>query len=492
METSLLSLPSPNAERSFVWAKKLLKSHRFEEALVAYNECLILDPSNEKVLYKRGLTNGLLGNADDSMDDFNSVFLQRFLKEAKLYKQSVLEPATQKPVDGAIAQAIVESDDFFSAMADLQETGKRFKETFDELLQDQESINKNLGLTEKETAKFLEEAATVAENRLSNYQEAEHQKQIEALDSKAVNLSHVQGLKIVKERLYNSIVLPIKRPDLFTKYKKKRSSAVLLYGPPGCGKTMLVKALAGETGSALVTLKFNEVVSCWVGDTEKNVHQLFEEARGFLNHGSKSCILFLDELDSIGVSRDLVRHESSGSHRDTVNQLLTELDGVERNSDRLVIIAASNRPWDIDTALKRSGRIGQSIYIPPPSKDERKQLFKHYIGNCNVENLDIDKLARSTEDCCAADIEAIVEEAKMHPILREHLTGVESSLRMEDFEAVLADPVMGKGTLRDWYASVTNELSNESIDMGRYSPMIDDIKKALARTNSRAAISPSV
>ena len=254
----------------------------------------------------------------------------------------------------------------------------------------------------------------------------------------------------------------------------------------------MVRALAGETGSYLVLAKLHELMSSWVGETEKNIHGIFEDARKLAGKGESSCIVFIDELDAIGVNRGLVSHESNGSHRDTVNQLLMELDGVEKNHEGLFVIAASNRPWDVDAALKRSGRIGECIYIPPPSYEARKQLFEYYIGGCCASNLDFDSLAKATEGCSAADVESIVEEAKMRPILREHRSGFESSLCMEDFKAVLADPVFGKGTLREWYVSVANELSHESLDTIRYKPMIEDIKKTLQKTNPAVMITPTV
>jgi transitional endoplasmic reticulum ATPase len=459
-----LSLPEPTPQRAFARAQKLFDSSRFQEALEVYTECLQMDPSDTDAMFNRGIIKGLLKDKEGALSDLSLVLLQLdvfdmpHLNERSAVTQSLIDEAE------VAYRSVTKEQILPDVKAELEEINKDLQATLTVLLGRSDVKGAIDGVIRQETelmnGRITRVGYKLPQERLSN----------------------VLGLEKVKETLWNNVVLPIVRPDLFSKYKKKRNYAVLLYGPPGCGKTLLVKALAGETDSCVIQAKLHELIDMYIGNTQKNIHSLFEEARSITRNSSRTCIVFLDELDAIGVNRGLVARESTGSHRDAVNQLLMELDGLEKNPEGLFVVAASNRPWDIDVALKRSGRIGETVYINPPSQKDRKVLFEYYIGDCSIGRIDFEKLAILTEGCSPADIEGIVDKAKLRPIKREHETGVEDALLMADLEMVLDDPTIGKGSLREWYLSVANELSQERLDETRYKPLIEDTKKVIGNS----------
>ena len=222
-----------------------------------------------------------------------------------------------------------------------------------------------------------------------------------------VRWDDVGDLDNVKEHLKEAVEWPLQNPKLFERLGVRPAKGVLLYGPPGTGKTLLAKAVATESGANFISVRGPEVLSKWVGESEKAVRQIFQKARQ-----AAPCIIFFDELDSISPQRGS-RMGDSGVTERIVNQLLTEMDGIILLKN-VVVIAATNRPDLLDPALIRPGRFDEIIYVPPPDKDARLAIFKVHMRRMPLaKDVDLGKLVEATESYTGADIEAVCRGAAM-------------------------------------------------------------------------------
>jgi transitional endoplasmic reticulum ATPase len=243
-----------------------------------------------------------------------------------------------------------------------------------------------------------------------------------------VKWEEIGGLETVKQELREAVEWPIKYPEVFKRLGIRPPRGILLYGPPGTGKTLLAKAVATESQANFISVKGPEVLSKWVGESEKAVREVFRKARE-----TAPCIVFFDELDSIAPRRGL--HTDAGVTDRIVNQLLTEMDGMQTLKG-VVIMGATNRPDILDPALLRPGRFDRVLYVPPPDKAARLQIFKiHTRGMPLDKDVNLEDLAAITEGYTGADIEAVVREAAM-AAARENINIQVVSMR--HFEKALA------------------------------------------------------
>ncbi len=243
-----------------------------------------------------------------------------------------------------------------------------------------------------------------------------------------VKWEEIGGLETVKQELREAVEWPIKYPEVFKRLGIRPPRGILLYGPPGTGKTLLAKAVATESQANFISVKGPEVLSKWVGESEKAVREVFRKARE-----TAPCIVFFDELDSIAPRRGL--HTDAGVTDRIVNQLLTEMDGMQTLKG-VVIMGATNRPDILDPALLRPGRFDRVLYVPPPDRAARLQIFKiHTRGMPLDKDVNLEDLAAITEGYTGADIEAIVREAAMSAA-RENINIQVVSMR--HFEKALA------------------------------------------------------
>src|SRR4051812_8545526 len=245
-------------------------------------------------------------------------------------------------------------------------------------------------------------------------------------DRPQVTLEDVGGLEEVKARLDAAFLAPLRNPELRAYYGKSLRGGLLLYGPPGCGKTFLARAVAGELGASFFAIGLNDVLDMWLGESERKLHDAFAAAR----HAAP-CVLFLDELDALGQKRSHLRHSGG---RNVVNQLLAELDGAQADNEGVFVLAATNHPWDVDTALRRPGRLDRTVLVLPPDRPAREVILRRALRERPIGGVDVARLARRTEGCSGADLVHIVESASEAALQQSIRTGAVHPITQRQLE----------------------------------------------------------
>lgn len=281
-----------------------------------------------------------------------------------------------------------------------------------------------------------------------------------------ITFSDVGGMKDVKEEIKKAIVYPFEHPNLYKLYGKKVGEGILLYGPPGCGKTYIARAAAGECGASFLNFKVSDILSKWVGESERNLRSSFDAAT---KHAP--TILFFDEIDAIGGKRG---EEITGPTKRLVNELLIQLDGLEGPKEKILTLAATNEPWSVDPALRRPGRFSKMIFIPPPDQKAREEIFKLHTKNRHIsDNVNFSELAERTEGYSAADISQICEEAADIP-LREAIKGKEPrKITNEDFLRVISHR---KSSLISWM-----KLAKRQLDHGMEQEVFEELSSVIKK-----------
>jgi ATPase family associated with various cellular activities (AAA)/AAA+ lid domain/Tetratricopeptide repeat len=260
-----------------------------------------------------------------------------------------------------------------------------------------------------------------------------------------LRLADVPGLTEVKERLEAAFLAPMRNPELRRLYGKSLRGGLLLYGPPGCGKTFVAGALAAELGASFVTVSFADVIDMYTGQSERNIKKLFATARS-----GAPAVLFLDEIDALGQRRS---HLRSAPIRSAVNQLLLELDAVTGGNDGVFVLAATNHPWDVDSALRRPGRLDRTLLVLPPDPAAREAVFRFHLSGRPVAGIELAALARLTDGYSAADIAHICESAAELALLDSVRTG---SARMIGQDDLVAAAGQVRPSLWPWFDSARN------------------------------------
>lgn len=274
----------------------------------------------------------------------------------------------------------------------------------------------------------------------------------------------VGGMQKVKQEISMKIIQPLKNPELYKAFGKKTGGGILLYGPPGCGKTYLAKATAGEIDAKFINIGLHDILDMWMGNSEKNLHEVFMQARE-----NAPCVLFFDEVDAIGASRSDMK---GSSMRHVINQFLAEMDGVENSNEGVLILAATNAPWSVDSAFRRPGRFDRVVFVAPPDAEGRSQILTQYLKDKPVETIDITAIVKVTETYSGADLKAVVDIATEYKLEESMVKGSIEKITTKD---LLKAAKQHKATTSEWFSSAKNYAlyANES---GLYDDILSYLK----------------
>lgn len=285
------------------------------------------------------------------------------------------------------------------------------------------------------------------------------------LQTPRVTLADVAGMREVKRRLELSLLAPLRHPELLQQYGSALRGGLLLYGPPGCGKTFIARALAGEMQARFLNVGLSDVLDMYLGQSERNLGAVFALAR---RHAP--CVLFLDEVDALGRRRSQMHHSAAN----VVGQLLTELDGAKASNEGVFVLAASNSPWDVDPALRRPGRFDRTLLVRPPDREAREHLLGMLLRSRPHRDLDLAALAGRTEGYSGADLTHLVRSATELAMEDAIASGAVRPLRQADFVRALRDV---KATTQSWFDTARHaaEYANED---GTYDELVAYLRGA--------------
>ena len=273
---------------------------------------------------------------------------------------------------------------------------------------------------------WLENSESDSDSKKSS--KSKKEKPISSIETSSdITFKDIAGLDNVKKAFNEKIILPMKHANLYKNFNKKTGGGIILFGLPGTGKTLFAEAVANEIDAEYFSIKCSDIKSKWIGESEERIKKLFKEARK-----AKRAIIFMDEFEAIGRKRT----ENDIESQNIVPEILAQMQGFGSDNNNILVIAATNRPWDIDSALLRPGRFDEKIYVPLPDKTARKEIFKIKLKNVPFENLDFDYLASITNDCNGSDISYFCEKLKMSAINRSIDLGKEQKINNIDVEKV--------------------------------------------------------
>lgn len=282
-----------------------------------------------------------------------------------------------------------------------------------------------------------------------------------------LTLGDVGGMEAVKKRLDMAFLAPMRNPQLREMYGKSLRGGLLLWGPPGCGKTFVARATAGELAAKFIGVGLADILDMWVGLSERNLHGVFELAR---RHAP--CVLFIDELDALGQKR--INTRGAPSLRNVIAQFLMELDGATSDNEGVFVLGATNAPWDVDAALKRPGRFDRALLVLPPDRPAREAILRHHMRDRPIaEDIDLSAVAARTDGFSGADLAHVCESAAEFALSDAISSGQARPIRQDDLSRALNEV---HSSLAEWFSMARNfaMFQNEG---GGYDDLLDYLRQ---------------
>ena len=281
-----------------------------------------------------------------------------------------------------------------------------------------------------------------------------------------IGFADVGGLEDVKREIRRRIITPFLKPSLFQRFKRQSGGGILLYGPPGCGKTLLARATAGECGAKFYNISITDVLDMYIGESERKLHEIFEQARR-----TAPAVIFFDEIEAIGGKRQHAREATSAK---VVSQFLTELDGFSQNNHHVLVLGATNVPWAVDPAFRRPGRFDRVLFVPPPDADARKIILDLLLdGRPVAAGIDLRDIVRRTSGHSGADLRNLVDTAADEAIEASIASGKETEISLQHLRDALEQI---RPTTLEWLTSAKNHAryANQG---GQYDEVLKFLEK---------------
>ncbi|MGD1874689.1 MAG: AAA family ATPase [Mastigocoleus sp.] len=411
-------------------AQILMSLGQLEDAEQEYRHALLLEPQEIKL--KLGLAKAFFEQGKHSQ---SSVIIEELVKGSDTPAYAYLLYARLLLNSGAVQQA---ANQYFCAIEiDRSLADKNFAELL--------GIEEDSNTTEESIPQKIRAYANKNNGNINNGNINDSNIVSNRLESSSTSFSDVGGMDRVKEEIRLKIIYPLTQSELYKAYGKTIGGGILLYGPPGCGKTYLARATAGEINSSFIAVGINDVLDMWLGNSERNLHSIFEQARY-----NQPCVIFFDEVDALAANRTDLRQSSS---RMVINQFLAELDGAKSSNQGVLTLAATNAPWSLDGAFRRPGRFDRIIFIPPPDLEARTAILKLLCRDKPVDSIDYECISKKTENYSGADLKAVIDLAVERKLQEAIRIGVPKPLITKDL-IVAAKAV--KPSTKEWFQTARN------------------------------------